>query len=576
MRKTIFFKMIIVAIISAILCCTIATLIIANNEKNNKEAEMIMLLQLMATSYNSEKSHDYALAEQYSKSANNARIVFIDKDGKVFVDTGMVGEPTENHYYRREVQQAIKEGIGIDSRQSATLGKSQLYAAKCADNGDIIRISYNYRGIIDFVPQQLRIMVVAIIFSVVICIFISKSMTNSIIKPLKDVEKSLSLMTDGDYSFEIPENKFDEINAFIFVYNKMRESILENICSLKKQKKLSEYILENMNEGIILYDTNMNIVMTNTTSQIFLNSNGEVVGKSLHHLVHNNKILTSTYDTVEKGSEYEYDISIGSRILSVSTKPFTFSPANNIKDIQGGLMVLFDVTEKRMAEKMRQEFFSNAGHELKTPLTAVIGFAELFENGLVPDDKKDEYMSKIIYESKRMSAIITDILEISQLESVNSIRIDEKSICHMKEIVKAVIDNLYPLTVNKNISLIMSGEDFEINASNKHMYELVENILSNAIKYNVKDGKVEIALSRTDMYGIIICKDTGIGIPFESQGRVFERFYRVDKGRSTKEGSTGLGLAIVKHIVNAYNGTINLTSRPGEGTTITIKLPLNQ
>jgi two-component system phosphate regulon sensor histidine kinase PhoR len=234
-------------------------------------------------------------------------------------------------------------------------------------------------------------------------------------------------------------------------------------------------------------------------------------------------------------------------------------------------MVLIDVTEKRQAEKMRQDFFANAGHELKTPLTAIIGFAELFENGLVAPDKRDDFMSKIVYEAKRMSAIINDILEISKLES--SQLPEERSECDMLAIANSASESLMPLAKQKNVSVEITGNGFIINASQNHMHEIIDNILSNAIKYNKKNGKAVIDISQNESFGIITCTDTGIGIPYESQSRVFERFYRVDKGRSTKEGSTGLGLSIVKHIVNAYNGHISLSSRPSEGTTIVIKLP---
>jgi len=562
----------IITTIAVFLCCSVATLIIARNEQKSKENEMLTLLGLMAVTYNKTDTHDYNLAYKFSHETDNARIVFIDSSGKVFVDTGMEGEPSENHNDRPEVILARKNGKGTDIRESKTLGRRQLYAAIKTDNGDIIRISYDIKGIADFIPQLIPVMVLGIMLSLVVGMFITKSIVNRIMNPIYEVENSLVSIKHGEYSKEIPEQKYDELNGFIYVFNKMQKSINEHIESLEREKELVSFILENMNEGIVLFDNNMNIVMTNSAGLDFLgNSSLNVSDKSIHHLVHNSRVLSAAENAVGKMQSDCFDMNSGSRIFSVRIKPVSLKTQSNKSISNGGLMVLIDVTEKRQAEKMRQEFFANAGHELKTPLTAIIGFAELFENGLVAPDKRDDFMSKIVYEAKRMSAIINDILEISKLES--SQLPEERSECDMLAIANSASESLMPLAKQKNVSVEITGNGFIINASQNHMHEIIDNILSNAIKYNKKNGKAVIDISQNESFGIITCTDTGIGIPYESQSRVFERFYRVDKGRSTKEGSTGLGLAIVKHIVNAYSGHISLFSRPSEGTTIVIKLP---
>lgn len=572
MRKVLFSRIMIITTIAVFLCCSVATLIIARNEQKSKENEMLTLLGLMAVTYNKTDTHDYNLAYKFSHETDNARIVFIDSSGKVFVDTGMEGEPSENHNDRPEVILAHKNGKGTDIRESKTLGRKQLYAAIKTDNGDVIRISYDIKGIADFIPQLIPVMVLGIMLSLVVGMFITKSIVNRIMNPIYEVENSLVSIKHGEYSKEIPEQKYDELNGFIYVFNKMQKSINEHIESLEREKELVSFILENMNEGIVLFDNNMNVVMTNSAGLNFFESDSvNVSNKSIHHLVHNSRVLSAAENAVAAMNSDSFDMNSGSRIFSVRIKPVSLKAQSDKTISNGGLMVLIDVTEKRQAEKMRQDFFANAGHELKTPLTAIIGFAELFENGLVAPDKREDFMSKIVYEARRMSAIISDILEISSLES--SQLPEERSECDMLAIANSAAESLMPLAKQKNVSVEITGEGFIINASQNHMHEIIDNILSNAIKYNKKDGKAVINISQNDSFGIITCSDTGIGIPYESQPRVFERFYRVDKGRSTKEGSTGLGLAIVKHIVNAYSGHISLFSRPSEGTTIVIKLP---
>lgn len=575
MRKVLFSRILILTAVAVLLCCSVATLILAGNEQKNKENEMLTLLGLMRVTYDKTDVHDYNLAYEFSDETDNARIVFIDKDGRVFVDTGMEGEPSENHNNRPEVILARNSGQGTDTRKSQTLGKNQLYAAVRTADDDIIRISYDIKGIVDFIPQLIPVMILAMFLSLIVGVFLTRNIVEKITNPIYEAEDSLVSMMYGDCSKEIPPHKYDELNGFIYVFNKMRKSINEYIESLECEKKLVSFILENMNEGVVLFNNNMNIVMTNSSGLNFLGSNADDVSdKSIHHLVHSSRVLSAAENAVSTMQSDTFDMNSGSRIFSVRIKPVALDCTADKCVSTGGLMVLIDVTDKRQAEKMRQDFFANAGHELKTPLTAIIGFAELFENGLVAPDKRDDYMSKIVYEARRMSAIISDILEISSLE--NSQLPEDNVECDMLAIANFAAESLMPLANYKNVSVEVTGEGFVINAAQNHMHEIIDNLLSNAIKYNKKYGKATIDISQNESFGIITCSDTGIGIPYESQSRVFERFYRVDKGRSTKEGSTGLGLSIVKHIVNAYNGSISLSSRPSEGTTIIIKLPLEK
>ncbi len=221
---------------------------------------------------------------------------------------------------------------------------------------------------------------------------------------------------------------------------------------------------------------------------------------------------------------------------------------------------------------VRQEFFSNASHELKTPLTSVRGYLELLENNMVSDEnKKKEFLSRIKKETINMTSLINDILMISRLETKEA----EVTLSDVRlaPLVKEVCTSLEPLAKEYQVSISTNCRPLMMFANIQQLRELFNNLIINAIKYNKPEGKVEVTVTSEQNEIIIIVEDTGVGIPEDAKVRIFERFYRVDKGRSKKVGGTGLGLSIVKHIVNYYNGSIELQSKIGEGSKFTVRLP---
>lgn len=230
--------------------------------------------------------------------------------------------------------------------------------------------------------------------------------------------------------------------------------------------------------------------------------------------------------------------------------------------------------ERSEFEKIvRQEFFSNASHELKTPLTSIRGYLELLENDMVTDEgMKKDFLLRIKKETGNMTNLINDILMISRLETKEAeVVLTDIRLCPL---LKEVCNSLEPLAKEYQVSVSMNCRPLSINANAQHLRELFSNLIINAIKYNKLGGKVDIFVSMEANEIVITVQDTGVGIPEEAKQRVFERFYRVDKGRSKKVGGTGLGLSIVKHIVGFYNGSIELESKLSEGSKFTVRLPL--
>lgn len=224
-------------------------------------------------------------------------------------------------------------------------------------------------------------------------------------------------------------------------------------------------------------------------------------------------------------------------------------------------------------KQIRQEFFSNASHELKTPITSIRGYTELFESGMVlNDDMKQDFLKRIKKETLRMTSLVDDILMISRLES-GGVKVDPVRIS-AKELLDETVSSLAPTAAERTVLIHKNSEDVIIEADLKQMTELFMNLISNAVKYNNPGGEVWAEVYKEDDKMILSVRDNGVGIPKESLSRIFERFYRVDKGRSRGQGGTGLGLSIVKHVVNYNNGSVQVESTPGKGTAFIVKLPV--
>lgn len=231
------------------------------------------------------------------------------------------------------------------------------------------------------------------------------------------------------------------------------------------------------------------------------------------------------------------------------------------------------LSQIELEKQIRQEFFSNASHELKTPITSILGYAELLENQIIQnEDQKMDFIRRMKKEAVNMTNLINDILMISRLETKEAEVL--KGDVRLSIVLEDVMDSLKPLAASHEVLIHVDLKPLCIYANSQQMKELLGNLISNAVKYNKPGGEVWVTVTEEGRDMVIKVRDNGMGIPQEDLSRIFERFYRVDKGRSKKQGGTGLGLSIVKHIVNFYHGTISVQSELHAGTEFTVRLPL--
>ena len=243
------------------------------------------------------------------------------------------------------------------------------------------------------------------------------------------------------------------------------------------------------------------------------------------------------------------------------------SPVIQSGQVTGALLFMMDVTEKQKREQLRREFSANVSHELKTPLTSISGFAELMMNGMVPSDKIPECAGEIYKQSQQLINLVGDIIKISKLDEGNLLELERVDVY---KAAQNVISRLIPAAQQQSVMINLRGKSCEIMGVPQIIDEMIYNLCDNAIKYNVPGGHIKVTVHPGKRTTAVIVEDTGIGIPYSEQSRVFERFYRVDKSHSKEIGGTGLGLSIVKHGAQYHGAEVSISSVPGKGTKVQI------
>lgn len=503
---------------------------------------------------------------------DSTRISVIDKDGSVIADTSKIIDKSDNHLDRDEIKSAFDSGVGISHRYSGTIKKELLYVSFFSEKGDcVVRLSIPYNGIVSYINAVVPVVLISISLAFAVAFFLADKISKNVTEPIYEISEELLKIQNSEVDNEtinLREYKYSELNDIANSAKVLSQRIEKTVERLRYEKNKIDYILDNMSEGFIFIDENKNVVTINKSAMNILNCGMRGYNKNILHYTQNMGIIDNIQKVTENGKSKIFDISYGNgEVASVRISKIKRGIFD--KSASGIGILIIDVTADRKAQAMRQEFFSNASHELKTPITSISGFAEILSKGIVKDDEKQrEYFERIRKETQNMTVLINDILMISRLET--KVEHENDSNVNMKSIVEDIVSSVLPICEQNNISVITDCQDVVINADYNLLYQLVNNLISNSVKYNKEGGTVFIKVETENDKTKISVKDTGIGIPPESQQRVFERFYRVDKGRSKKMGGNGLGLSIVKHVVNYYNGTIELKSKIDVGTEIIV------
>ena len=571
MKRVFLIRSLLVAFAALVISGIVSAFVMQQQYLDGRKTEMHELLSVISVT---ESTSDYGtLAKKMAKMApDSLRITFIAPNGKVLGDSDANPGEMENHKSRPEVQAAMQTGYGEDIRYSSTIGTDMLYAAEKLPNGNVVRLSANLKNIHDHVWSLFPGLLTGIILALAVTPFLAWRLSAGAVKPFGEVAASLESINGGGYGSDIPEPEYRELVPIVRQINELSHKIAANLAERTAERRRITYLLNNMNEGLVVLDRSGKILIANRSACSFFGASGNPEGSNLLRLTHIPRIVEAAHNASEKGRPETFDLPSGdeSKILQLFVSPVTGEESG---EADGGVILLAtDVTAVRRAEQIRSEFVANASHELKTPLTSIKGFAELMESGIITDSQKtNEYLSLIRTETERMIVLINDILKLSELESISEDT--GKARVSLIAVARRAAESLAVQAAGKNVTVTVSGDDGIVNANADRMTQLVLNLLDNAVKYNREGGSVAVTVRQNIGSVVLTVSDTGVGIPPEATDRVFERFYRVDKSRSRKMGGTGLGLSIVKHIVGLYKGKIDLKSVVGEGTTIEISLP---
>lgn len=488
---------------------------------------------------------EYVSPEQM-RSAD--RITLISPDGTVLYDSVARADAMENHLSREEVAQALREGTGKSSHYSSTVLKKNLYYALRLEDGNVLRLSREQSSLGAMLLNMAWPIAATVAGLLLLAAGLSVRLARQITQPINAI------------SPDDPQNVYPELQPLTQRLRQQRETIRNQMDELSRRMREFSAMTENMSEGFLLIDLRGHVLTENHSASMLLPTDADNIAKC------SQRELCQAAQQALTGQRCERLLQQGERTLSVIASPVLESG-----QVTGAVVLTLDVTEREQREKLRREFSANVSHELKTPLTSISGFAELMSQGLVPPDKVREFSLDIQKECTRLTNLVEDIIDLSRLEEGGGDMtwedIDLYTLCD------DVLQSLEPVAKRQAVTLRLAGESLQVRGVYQVLREMIYNLCDNAIKYNRSGGSVTVTAARSAGRASVTVADTGIGIPYEDQSRVFERFYRVDKSHSRAIGGTGLGLSIVKHAAALHGAEIKLQSQPEDGTAITVLFP---
>lgn len=536
----------IIVFVSLLTMLVVSMIIITNQNNKFYQKQVTNYLKIACTNFDGSNFDD---TKEYIKSLDkDIRLTIIESStGKVVIDS-FEDEINENHLDRPEINNLGE----VYKRYSTTEKKNMLYVAEKVNNyyvriaipiGSVNKIIYTY------VTISLIALTVILAFSIFAISFVNKKS----LTPINSEVAKLATLANEDYQ----DVTIDDLPVVI---NSITNVLDNKIHEIELQEQEIEAILNLLTQGVVVIDSNESLRFINYKATKILDSNNNLIGKNYLYLFRDTKLQKLILEVFKNHSQVNYLLNIDSTKINCNVTYLTEAKLN------GGIIItLEDITKQANLEEEKRDFFQNASHELKSPLTSIIGYQQMICDDIV--DSKDQiinYSSKTLKEAKRMNNIIIDMLNLSSIEQNYQ---KKQDIVKVDKALIEILDSLEDRIKARNISVITNIAKCETVGDAKLIDELIRNLIDNAIKYNVDNGKIMITLNTSTL----TIEDTGIGISKEYQSRVFERFYRVDKGHSKEIGGTGLGLAIVKHICEIYQYELKLESTIGKGTKITIK-----
>lgn len=484
------------------------------------------------------------------------RVTWISSGGKVIFDSERDPAAMENHSDRKEVADAFRTGEGDSSRFSDTLMQTTINHAEKLSDGSVIRVSGVQDSFAAMLVKNVNLLLLALTVAVLFSLAAATVISKHIVKPINNI----------DLDHPKTEKSYKELSPLLRKLRKQNGKVNRQMIALRQSREQFSLITESMNEGLVIADSKAMILASNVSAYRLLDAEKS----SEHHTIfslNQTEQFRRCIQNAMGGMRDECLIHTENGDRKVIA-----SPANSPDTVNGIVVFILDVTEQQQLETMRREFTSNVSHELKTPLTTIYGISDMLANSMVKPEDVASFGNDIRSEADRLISLIDDIVSLSKLDEDSLPRQDEE--IDLYELAGEVISRLEINAAERNVTASLTGDHVKLTGSRTILDEIIYNLCDNAIKYNREGGSYAVKVSHIPMKAIITVSDTGPGIPEDHIGRIFERFYRVDKSRSRKIKGTGLGLSIVKHGVGYHGGTVRAESAPGKGSVFIVELPI--
>ena len=563
MKKKIFYK-VFAATLACVLLMFVFGIIAVNMNTNKIVSERLKDETELAATLMNEQS-DFAVFNKYSDNPE-LRITIFDMSGNVLYESDTKA-PLENHADREEIKNALEGKPDTVERYSETFRCDMTYYATKTSLSDgtevILRLAVRSSQVTPYftaiIPLFILVLAVSLVLSFVLSTFISRNVSSKV----TEIGESLKSLNEGQYAPIKTDMSEPELFGVLNQINELNANIHSHIRVADGERVKLNAVLDNVSQSIIALDKSKRIVFANKRAFEMFNGTHHDIGRDLVFLIE--KLPVYEQITEHIGENFAFNCAYDDKYLSVVITKVTNEV---ICDDISAIIIVTDITNEKLIEKQKSDFFANASHELKTPITVMQGFAEVLMNKEGMDDTSKKQLGRIYKECLRLGSLISDMLMLSKIESGDA-PVRALSEVALEDIAKEVLDGLSEKAQSRNITATIIGSA-KLTADQTMIFELVENLVSNAIKYNKDGGSVTVSITETDTGVCLKVEDTGIGIEKEHLPRLCERFYRVDKSHSKRIGGTGLGLAIVKHICAISDAELSIESEFGIGTTVTV------
>lgn len=515
---------------------------------------------------------------------SGTRITVIRSDGTVLGDSEQDPRQMENHVDRPEVRRALARPgeTAREIRRSGTLQKEMMYVAIAVSGSEravaVVRTALLLTEINVYLREAHQKIALGALVVAAAAVIATLLVSRSISRPLEEMRRGAERFAAGDLKVRLSPTSCEELSALAGALNQAAAQLDERIQAIIRSRNEHEAIILSMAEGVLAVDMDSRVISLNRAACRMLDVDAaNSVGRAVQEVIRNADLQKLVASALSASQPVEGDFTLhgaGDRFLQARGTPFVDAAGRRI----GAVIVLNDVTRIRRLEHARRDFVANVSHELKTPITSIKGFVETLADGALENrEEAERFLGIIARHADRLASIVDDLLLLSRIEQ-DAERLDVafKGV-RIAPVLSSAANSCEPSRAEKGICIELDcPEEIEVDGIPQLLEQAVVNLLDNAIKHSPRGGLVRVEGRAEGEEAIISVLDKGPGIAAEHLPRLFERFYRVDKGRSREQGGTGLGLAIVKHIAQAHRGCVSVQSEPGKGSTFSIRLPLRK